>query len=414
MKVVQINSVCGIGSTGRIVKSISEIATEKGIGNHIFYGSGKCDYALATCIENNWYLKLSILKTRLFGKHGFYSQIATRKLLKRLDEINPDIIHLHNIHGHYINVKMLFRYIKQHDIKTIWTLHDCWAFTGHCAHYDYAECEKWKNGCYKCSQKHTYPVSLLFDRSKSSYKDKKSLFTKVKDMIIITPSEWLADEVKKSFLKDYSIKVINNGINLGNFNITKTDLKSKLGLTGKKIILGICSNLYDMKGGKYLVELSKFLKDDEHMVILGLSTNETLSEKITVLPKTNNVKQLAEIYSMADVFANTTLQDTFPTVNIESLACGTPVVTFDSGGSAEIIDENTGYKVSKGDVTAMYEKIEIIFSEDCKINSDNCRKRAEERYCEKERFNEYIKLYKNYQINPKRGKHGSKESSIYF
>lgn len=393
MRVVQINSVCGTGSTGRIVQSISQVATENGIENYVFYGSGISNYSLAQRIENSLYLKCNILKTRFFGKHGFYSQIATRKLLKYLNRIKPDIIHLHNIHGHYVNVKMLFNYIKKNNIKTMWTLHDCWAFTGHCAHYDYARCEKWKKGCYRCSQKHTYPVSLIFDRSKSAYKDKKEIFTRVKDMTIVTPSEWLAGEVKKSFLSSYPIKVINNGVDLNKFCIKETDLKNRLGLKDKKIILGICFNLYDMKGGKYLVELSKLLKADEHMVILGLSTKEKLPENITVLPKTNSVEQLAEIYSMANVFVNTTLQDTFPTVNIESLACGTPVVTFDSGGSAEIIDENTGYKVSKGDVTAMYEKIKIILADDRKIYRENCRKRAEKLYCENERFNEYIKMY---------------------
>ena len=395
MKIVQINGVCGQGSTGRIAQSISEVASENSIENYIFYGIGTSEYPLAERIESNLYLKLNILKTRIFGKHGFYSQTATRRLLKRLDEIDPDIIHLHNIHGHYLNVKLLFNYIKKHNIKTIWTLHDCWAYTGHCAYYDFAKCDKWVTGCYNCSQKHAYPTSMIFDRSKSVYTQKKELFTGVNDLILVTPSEWLANDVRRSFLKDYPVKVINNGIDLKRFAVRDTSLKEKLGLSDKKIILGICFELYDRKGGKYLVALSKLLQPDEHIVILGLQTQEKLPENITVLPKTNSVEELAEIYSMADVFANTTLEDNFPTVNIESLACGTPIVTFDTGGSAEIIDETTGYKVEKGDVEAMYQKIKLILEKDRNIYRESCRNRAENLYSEKDKFNEYIELYKN-------------------
>lgn len=394
MKIVQINGVCGQGSTGRIAQSISEVASENSIENYIFYGIGTSEYPLAERIESNLYLKLNILKTRFFGKHGFYSQTATRRLLKRLDEINPDIIHLHNIHGHYLNVKLLFNYIKKHNIKTIWTLHDCWAYTGHCAYYDFAKCDKWVTGCYNCSRKHAYPTSMIFDRSKSVYTQKKELFTGVNDLILVTPSEWLANDVRRSFLKDYPVKVINNGIDLKRFAVRDTSLKEKLGLSDKKIILGICFELYDRKGGKYLVEMAKLLSKDQHIVILGLSTEEKLPENITVLPKTNSVEELAEIYSMADVFANTTLEDNFPTVNIEALACGTPVVTFDTGGSAEIIDENTGYSVKKGDVITMYEKVKAVLDADKETYRTNCRKRAEDLYSENDKFKEYIELYK--------------------
>lgn len=395
MKVLFINSVCGFGSTGKIVVDLYNFCNNKGAQSLICYGrkNNNLKNINSIKISNSFLTLINVLFARIFDNEGLNSHISTIKLIKIIEKNKPDIIHLNNIHGYYLNFKMLFNYLKKCETPIVWTLHDCWAFTGHCAHYDYVKCNKWESGCYKCTQKHTYPVSLIFDRSKSAYKDKKEIFTRVKDMTIVTPSEWLAGEVKKSFLSSYPIKVINNGVDLNKFCIKETDLKNRLGVKDKKIILGICFNLYDMKGGKYLVELSKLLKADEHMVILGLSTKEKLPENITVLPKTNSVEQLAEIYSMANVFVNTTLQDTFPTVNIESLACGTPVVTFDSGGSAEIIDENTGYKVSKGDVTAMYEKIKIILADDRKIYRENCRKRAEKLYCENERFNEYIKMY---------------------
>ena len=393
MKVVQINSVCGTGSTGRIALGISEISHQHNIDNFIIYGYGKCDYLYSECMQSVIYLKFNILKTRLFGKHGFYSQLATKKLLKRLDEITPDIIHLHNIHGHYINVRMLFEYIVKKDIKVIWTLHDCWAFTGHCSYFDYIGCDKWKTGCYECAQRRNYPDSWFFDRSKECFKDKKELFCSVMDMTIVTPSKWLADLIGESFLNKYPCKIINNGIDLGKFKPQSSELKNKLGLSDKKILLGICFNLYDRKGGKYLIELAKMLGEDEHIVILGLNTDEQLPGNVTVLPKTNSVDELAKIYSMADVFVNPTLEDNFPTVNIESLACGTPVVTFNTGGSPEIIDEKTGSVVDKGNVEVLYEKVKEILCKDREEYRKECRTRAEHMYRDKDRFEEYIELY---------------------
>ncbi|MBQ4109869.1 MAG: glycosyltransferase [Clostridia bacterium] len=392
MKIVQINTVCEKGSTGRIDVNISKILTENGIENYIFYGSGHSDYEFGYKFQGNLYLKFNVLLTRLFGKHGFYSHFATYKLLKKLDEINPDVIHLHNIHGHYVNVRMLFNYIKKHNKKVIWTLHDCWAFTGHCSHFDYIGCNKWKTGCHHCLQKNMYPVSWFFDRSKESYRDKKKLFCGVKNMTIVTPSEWLKGKVKESFLKEYPVIVINNGIDLEKFRYTESDLKEKLGLSNKKIILGICFKLHDRKGGDYLVELAKKLSDDERMVILGLETDEKLPENITVLAKTHSIEELAKIYSMADVFVNTSLEETFPTVNIEALACGTPVVTFASGGSGEIVDSRTGAIVFEKNVDILYNKItQIVFSE--KKNDSYLRNRTEKLYSDVHQFKEYVKLY---------------------
>lgn len=393
MKVVQINSVCGVGSTGRIALSISQVSRECNIENFVVYGYGHCDYPYAEPMQNQLYLKTNILKTRLFGKHGFYSQSATKKLLKRLDKLKPDILHLHNVHGHYINVKMLFNYIAKKNLKVIWTLHDCWPFTGHCTYFDFAGCGKWKTGCSDCVQKRAYPNSWFFDRSKGNFKAKKELFCSVEDMTIVTPSKWLADIVNQSFLGNYPCRVINNGIDLEKFKPQSSDLKNELGLDNKKILLGICFCLYDRKGGKYLVDLAKMLDEDEHMVILGLETDETLPENVTVLPKTNSVEELARIYSMADVFVNPTLEDNFPTVNIESLACGTPVVTFDTGGSAEILDEATGEVAEKGNVDELYKKVKKVLDAGKEQFCTACRNRAVQMYSDKDKFMEYIHLY---------------------
>ncbi len=393
MKIVQINSCYGIGSTGKIAEGISKVLTENNIENYVFYAIGK-NAENALKIENKLYLKLNILKTRLFGKHGFYSQLATLRMLKKIDKIKPDVIHLHNIHGHYINIRMLFNYIKKNNVKVVWTLHDCWAFTGHCSHFDYIGCEKWKTGCYNCKQQKSYPCSSFFDRSAVSYKDKKELFTNVKNLTIVTPSEWLAELVKQSFLKDYPIKVINNGIDLESFKPIESDFRKKYNLENKFTIMGIAPDINGKKGGKYLVEIAKKLKDC-FVVIVGLNTNETLPDNVIKVPRTNSKKELAKIYSMADVFVNTTLEDTFPTVNLEALACGTSVVTFNTGGSPESVDEKVGYVAEKYNLEELVEQILMVKNKTKEAYEDNTVLKAKEKYDENKKFLEYLDIYFN-------------------
>ncbi len=393
MRIVQINSCYGIGSTGKIVEGISKVLTEKDVENYIFYATGKSSEN-AFKIESKLYLKFNILKTRLFGKHGFYSHLATFKMLRKISEINPDVIHLHNIHGHYINVRMLFNYIKKHNIKVVWTLHDCWTFTGHCAHFDYAGCDKWKKGCNNCPSLKDYPTSWFFDRSAESYKDKKELFTGINDLTIITPSEWLAGLVKQSFLKDYPVKVINNGIDLESFKTIDSDFRKKHNLEDKFVIMGIAPDIVGKKGGKYLVEIAKRLNDC-HVIIVGLEKNEKLPKNVITIPRTNFKEELAKIYSMADVYVNPTMEDTFPTVNLEALACGTPVVTFNTGGSPESVDENVGFVVEKHNIDELIEKISIIKNNIKNKYNGNCVFKAKSLYNEKEKFNEYFFLYDN-------------------
>lgn len=395
MKVVQINSVCGLGSTGKIVCGIYEVSRKMGIDSYILYGVGNSDFENSQTIEGPRYLKMNVLFTRIFGKHGFYSFSATRRLIKILNEIAPDIIHLHNIHGHYLNVKMLFNYIKKSKIKVVWTLHDCWAITGHCSHFDYIGCEKWKSGCYGCSQLKEYPKSLIFDRSKEAYKDKKTLFSGVKDLIIVTPSEWLAGKVRESFLKEYPITVIKNGVSVLKIQRVESDLRHRLGLMNKKVILGICMKLHTRKGGDYLIELAGMLNDEQVLVILGLETKEKLPDNVIVLPRTNSVEELSKVYSMADVFVNTSLEETLSTVNIEAQVCGTPVVTFDSGGCPETVCDECGIVVRRGDMKALYNGVcKILEKQD--FYSDECIKRASSEFDEREKFMEYVKLYNSF------------------
>jgi glycosyltransferase involved in cell wall biosynthesis len=397
VKVLQINSVCGIGSTGRIVVQIHKLLKEKGYKSYVAYGrdyARDCDSTVRIGNKFDNYMHVAI--TRLFDRHGFGSKKATANFIEKVEKIDPDIIHLHNIHGYYVNIELLFKYIKEANKPVVWTLHDCWAFTGHCAYFDYIGCDRWKTGCYECPQKKTYPSSILIDNSKRNFERKKELFTGIKNMVIVTPSRWLAGLVKESFLKEYPVKripvkVINNGIDLEIFKPMESDFRKRYGLENKFIILGV-ANVWDRrKGYDYFIKLSETLKQDEIIVMVGLTEKQkkNLPKNIIGITRTNNVKELAEIYSAADVFVNPTLEDNFPTTNLEALACGTPVVTFDTGGSPECVDESCGVVVEKGNLKELIEAIERIRLNT--FNKDYCINRAKD--FDKSKYSEYLELY---------------------
>jgi glycosyltransferase involved in cell wall biosynthesis len=392
MKVLQINSVCGVGSTGRIATDIHQILKEQGHESFIAYGRGEaknCDNAIR--IGNDVDVYKHVALTRLFDRHGFGSKKATIDFIKKIEELDPDVIHLHNIHGYYINIEVLFSYLKRSNKKIVWTLHDCWAFTGHCAYFDYVGCDKWKTGCYNCPQKNKYPQNIFIDSSGVNYEKKKELFTGIKNMTIVTPSKWLAGLVKESFLKEYEVKVIHNGIDLNVFKpVDGSNFRKKYSIEDKFVILGVANIWDERKGLKYFIELSKMLDENYKIVLVGLNEKQlkNLPENIVGIKRTNNLNELVEIYSAADIFVNPTLEDNFPTVNLEALACGTPVITFNTGGSVECVDESCGVIVNKGDIKELQEKIKTI-----KIKKDYCFIQAK-KFDKKNKFNEYINMYK--------------------
>lgn len=392
MKVLQINSVYPTKSTGKIAYQIAEVQKSHGITPYIAAGDCFAEGDNLYAMDTKLYRKVNILKTRLFGKHGFYNKSATRKLLRWIDKVQPDVIHLHNIHGHYLNVKLLFEYIKEHEIPVLWTLHDCWAFTGHCSHFDYIGCNKWLEGCHHCSLKADYPISWFFDRSKGNYKAKKELFTAPHKMHITLPSKWHKSLCDKSFLNKYPITVVNNGISLDAFKPTESDIRKEMGIEDKFVILAIVNNLAGTKGGQYLPELAKYLKEDECIVLLTLGdAGEDLPANIYLAPKTSDPEKLARLYTMADVFVNPSLQETFSLINLESIACGTPVVTFDSGGGLESQSEKTGVAVKRADVKGMYEGIERVRRGEFK--KEDCIQRARE-FDYKLKYEQFIDIYK--------------------
>lgn len=396
MKILQINSVCGVGSTGRIATDLYKILEEQGHECKIAYGRGTAPEGIDSIkIGSNLDNYIHVFKTRVFDRHGFGSINATKKFIEEVKEYDPDVIHLHNIHGYYINIEILFNYLKEANKPVIWTLHDCWAFTGHCAYFDYVGCSKWKNGCNKCPQKEGYPTSKVFDNSKLNYEKKRELFTSVKNMTIVTPSKWLANLVKESFLGKYPVEVINNGIDLDIFKPTKSDFRERYGLEDKFIVLGVASVWEERKGLKYFVELSKELSDDYKIVVVGVNKNqkEELPKTILAITRTNNVNELVEIYTAADVFVNPTLEDNFPTTNLESIACGTHVITFNTGGSPESIENGVGLVIEKDNLKELIVAIESIKNNI--FNTKICENKYL-RFNKEYKFLEYINLYSSH------------------
>lgn len=392
MRVVQINAVYGKGSTGKICMSISDILNRKGYDNWVLCSDKAGNDPKAIVCASRGYTKLQAGLSRFLGNYGFNSVHETRRMIAELARIQPDVVHLHNLHGHDCHLGLLFQYFKKNNIKIIWTFHDCWAFTGYCTYFTLARCEKWKTGCSTCPQRASY--SFFFDRSNELYEKKKELFTGL-DMTIVTPSQWLADLVMQSFLKDYPVKVIHNGIDLSVFKPTPGDFREKYEIPeGKKLLLGVAFDWGVRKGLDVFVELEKRLDPEKYQIVL-VGTNDTLDKQlprnIISIHRTNNQQELAQIYTAADLFVNPTREENYPTVNMEAIACGTPVLTFRTGGSPEIPDEHTGSVVECDDIGVLVREI-IRLCEKVPLSQENCLNRAKN-FDMHSRFEEYTELY---------------------
>lgn len=389
MKVFFINTVYKKGSTGKIVDEIGRIVEKNGGEYKVAYGRGTIvddphTYYIGSRVDKYIHAGLS----RITDRTGFYSKYATIKLIKKIEEFNPDIINLHNLHGYYINVEILFKYLK--DVfpgKVVWTLHDCWSFTGHCVHYLYAGCEKWKKECHSCEEIRRYPSSYLKDSSKKNYEEKRKLFTGLKNMVIVTPSQWLCNQVKMSFLSEYPIYVINNGIDLAIFK------KKNVEVPAKKIILNVTDGKDLRKGYKDIIKLRKLLSEEYLLIIVGVNASKKEHYKgIEFINRTDSVEKLVEYYNMATYLINPTYEDTFPTINMEAIACGTPVITYAAGGSPEVIGENCGAIIPVGDVESMAYAIMNNIGD-----SDACV-RESVKFDKLHKYQEYYELFKKMMV----------------
>jgi glycosyltransferase involved in cell wall biosynthesis len=352
------------GSTGNIMRGISKAAEQSGYTCWQAYAPDRNNgIALERdiVIESYNVRRLNELYSRYTGMRGFQAYFSTKAFLKKVDKIKPDIIHLHNLHNNYIHVGLLFDYIKKNRIKVVWTLHDCWAFTGRCPYFQMSGCKRWKTGCHDCPYpKEEYP-SVRVDKSDVLWKMKKAAFTGVENLTIVTPSEWLAGLVKESFLKEYPVQVIYNGIDLDVFKPTPSDFRSAYGIGGGvKVLLGVSFNWEKRKGLDVFIELSKMLDNRYKIVLVGIDaqTGKTLPENILTIERTRDKRELAQIYTAANIFVNPTREEALGMVNLEALACGTPVVTFRTGGSPECIDDTCGVVVACDDIQALKTAIE--------------------------------------------------------
>ena len=398
LKLLQINLSANWGSHGKIAAQIGDVAISHGWESYIAYGRA-CNPCSSKLIKigGQWDIYEHLIETRLFDNHGLASRRATKKFIKQIDELKPDIIHLHNIHGYYLNYRILFEYLQGLSIPVVWTLHDFWAVTGHCGHFIQANCNKWKTGCYDCPQSKTeYPTSLFSDRSKNNYLEKRELFTSLKNLSIVTVSQWVKNMIDESFFKDIPSQVIYNGLDLNIFQPTKSSLKNKLGIPDDKpIVLGVASVWAEHRGLKHFVELSK--DNTYQIVLIGIKDNqrESLPSNIITIPRTSDQKELAEYYAIADVYANATYLETLSMTNIEAQACGTPVVTFRSGGAPETVAESTGIVVEQGNESAMHEAILQLIREGKNKYSEACVRRASDLFDMHDRYNDYFALYQN-------------------
>lgn len=389
MKIVQINATYGIGSTGRICTAISRLLSDKDVENYTLYSLRTISDKHSIPYSNEYIRKIQSLYEKIIGNYGCGFSITTYRLLHELKCIKPDIVHLHNIHSRDCNFAMLFKYLRINKIKVFWTFHDCWPFTGYCSHYDLIECDHWKTECHDCPL--FKEQSFFFDRSRYLQRTKKESYGEGLDMTIITPSQWLANQVYKSFLGHYPITVVNNGIDLTIFKHSySTEIRKKL-IHGKKhLVLGVSFGWSKRKGMDIFNYLAKNLGNSYQVVMVGVSPSDDLEPNIVRINRTNNATELVEIYSVADVFVNASREDTYPTVNMEAIACGTPIVSFDTGGSPEIIGEGCGRIVKRDDVEALiHEVIDVCNSGKNMRALENCAKCFDQNDC----FKDYIKLY---------------------
>lgn len=400
---LQINPVLRVNtSTGRIMQEIGELAMQHGWRSCIAYSKGRD--GIKSCqsevipVGNKWSTIWHGLETRLFDRHGLASNEATRLFVKQIQELKPDVIHIHNIHGYFLNYQILFDFLAKSNIPVVWTVHDCWLYTGHCYYYSYAGCNKWQTGCGHCPQKKEFPASWLIDRSHQNYEDKKQAFTSLpQDQLTIVPvSEWIREEMQHSFLRNNQFHVIHNGINTNIFNIYNPEqVKQKYELNGKHILLGVASIWSREKGFDDCIQMADLLHPDEMLVLVGVRPEQQkrLKKNMLGIPRTENIHQLAELYAAADAFINPTWQDNYPTVNLEAIACGTPVVTYRTGGSIEAITDQTGFIVPQGNVKEMLEAARLISQRGKAYYQQPCRTYALENFRKEDRYQDYLDLY---------------------
>lgn len=395
---LQINVVANSGSTGRIVEGIGQMAIKAGWKSYIAYGRwANPSQSELIKIGNQWEVYSHVLQTRLFDRHGLASKGATRELIRQIERIKPDIIHLHNVHGYYLNYPILFDYLSKLHIPVVWTLHDCWPFTGHCAYFSYSGCEKWKLQCNHCPNKREYPASFGLDHSAVNYRLKKKFFTSIPNLTLVSVSDWLDGLIRQSFFKLFESKRIYNGIDINAFHpiLTSNLILNKYKILDSNIILGVANVWEKRKGLQDFIQLRKLLPASYSIVLVGLNSNQIaeLPKGIIGIPKTENQHELCELYSSANVVLNLSYAETFGLTTIEGFACGSPSIVYNCTASPELISEDTGLIVEPGDIKSLKKAVEAVCQTGKEFYSKACRERAVRYFDKEKRFEEYIDLY---------------------
>ena len=399
-KLLQINPVVRLNtSTGRIMREIGELAIAAGWESYVAYSGARDGMPPHSSnlvpVGDKLDLAVHAVATRLFDAHGLASKRATKAFIRRIREIDPDVIHIHNIHGYFLNYPLLFQYLQESGKPVIWTIHDCWLYTGHCYYYSAVRCDKWRHGCGHCPQKHAFPASWLFDRSARNLRDKRRAFGALQNLTIVPVSDWLRQEMASSILADKHFQVIHNGIDLTVFRPEAAEDAAPVEGT---MILGVASIWLEEKGLGDLIALAGKLRADEKLVLVGRTTEEQrkrIPASVQLIERTENIGKLAALYAQATAFVNPTWQDNYPTVNLEAIACGTPVVTYRTGGSIEAVSEGTGFVVEQGDVDGLLACVREIAAWDKKETVARCRERAVRCFRKEDCYKNYIQLYEN-------------------
>lgn len=396
MKLVQINFSQNVGSTGKIAEQIGELAIAHGWESYIVSGRQiKTPKSHSIRINNRLELLGHIFFTHFADMDGLCSYFATKRLVKQLKKLSPDIVHLHVIHESYINYPVLFKYLKEANIPVVWTFHDCWALTGHCPHFDYIGCDKWKTECHNCPCSKNFKKLEFFIRARSNHQLKKQYFASLNKLTIVPVSDWLEGLVRQSFLSSKNICTIKNGIDLQVFKPSLSNIREQLNAMGSFVVMGCAGNWGKMKGEDDFLEIAR-RHPNWTFIMVGLAKEKlgNLPHNVHGVSFTKGQQELAEYYSTADVFFNPTYQDTYPTTNLEAIACGTPVITYNTGGSPESVSKDTGIIIERGDIEAAIGALKEIEQKGKIVFSAKCCKYAENNFSNKEKFQQYINLYK--------------------
>lgn len=401
MKILRIGPVVNRGSTSRTMEQLGVLVQREGWESIIAYGRiANNSSSKIIKIGNKMSLYNHVLQTRLFDKHGFASNSATKLFLGEIDKIKPDLVHLHNIHGYYINVELLFNYLLKHKLPVVWTFHDCWPYTGHCTHYTEVGCDKWQTHCESCPLKTSYPQSLFIDRSYKNFDIKKKLFTSLDDLTIVAVSDWLKSEIDKSFMNKYPLLTIYNGVDIDDFKPLKdySDIKNKYSIPTDKHVLLACATAWsESKGFSDYLKLSRKINKNYTIVLVGLPQKliKKLPSNMIGIPRTHSIEELAKLYSLSSIVLNLSKQESFGKTTVEGLACGTPGIVYDATASPELIDSETGIVVQKGDLNQVCDAIYEIETWNRNILESKCRERANTYFNKDMNFIKYIDLYKS-------------------